>query len=113
MSLGRVMPTLVGSGAGPIGSLTVVPTLGSFWARAAKPAAPRPAPTTTPSAILIMECMFFSPGIDGEDDRRELRWAATRCFRTSLLPPLPRGPAASTIKNLPPPLTPNHQSPPP
>jgi len=40
MSLGKVSVTRLGSGAGPMGSLTVTPTLGSVWAMAAKPAAP-------------------------------------------------------------------------
>src|SRR5450755_3142229 len=79
MSLGKVSVVRLGSDKD---------RFGSFWARAAKPAAPRPAPTTTPSAILIMECMFFSPWNYGQDDRRKCVTPATHGFGPGLPPRL-------------------------
>src|SRR6478735_9431 len=61
-SLGKVAVTRVGSGTGPIGSFTVTPTLGSFWARAAQPPTPTPIPTHTPKAILMTERIVSLPG---------------------------------------------------
>src|SRR3954451_18038070 len=66
MSLGKVAVTRLGSGTGPIGSLTVTPTFGSFCARAAKPPAPIPADTTAHKANLMAERMSFSPWNYGE-----------------------------------------------
>src|ERR1043165_5736956 len=60
-SLGNVEVTRVGSGTGPIGSLMVVPILGSVCAMAAKPAAPTPAATAAPKINLATECMSSSP----------------------------------------------------
>src|SRR3954463_13975841 len=82
MSLGKVAVTRVGSGIGPGGSLTVTPTFGSFCAKAANPPAPIPAETTAHKANLMADRMFFSPWNYGEDDRQELRQAATQVILT-------------------------------
>src|SRR4051812_16045388 len=65
-SLGKVAVTRVGSGTGPIGSLTVTPTLGSVCAMAAKPATPAPAAIIAVKAYLMAERILLSPWIYGE-----------------------------------------------